>query len=90
MSAPTPSSAFHRHVWPLFLRHRWLLIGALLLNGLHGAAIALQNLAPKWLFAEVLEKPGLTLAQRWQKLLWLIAGYLVISLIVRMAAWHAG
>jgi ABC-type multidrug transport system fused ATPase/permease subunit len=90
MAAPSQPNAFRRHVWPLFLRHRWLLLGALLLNGVHGAAIALQNLAPKWLFAEVLEKPGLTTAQRWQKLAWLVAGYLVVSLIVRMAAWHAG
>ncbi len=90
MAAPSQPNAFRRHVWPLFLRHRWLLLGALLLNGMHGAAIALQNLAPKWLFAEVLEKPGLTTAQRWQKLAWLVAGYLVVSLIVRMAAWHAG
>jgi ABC-type multidrug transport system fused ATPase/permease subunit len=90
MDAPSQPNAFRHHVWPLFLRHRWLLLGALLLNGVHGAAIALQNLAPKWLFAEVLEKPGLTTAQRWQKLVWLVAGYLVVSLIVRMAAWHAG
>ena len=88
-AAPSPN-AFRRYIWPLFLRHRWLLIGALLLNGIHGAAIALQNLVPKWLFAEVLEKPGLTTTERWQRLGWLIAGFLVVSLIARMAAWHAG
>ena len=90
MSAPTQPNAFRRHVWPLFLRHRWLLLGALILNGVHGAAIAIQNLYPKWLFSEVLEAPTLTPAQRWTKLGWLIGGYLIVSLIVRMAAWHTG
>ena len=89
MAAPPPK-AFRRYIWPLFLRDRWLLVGALVLNGVHGAAIALQNVYPKWLFSEVLEPPGLTAAARWQKLGWLVAGYLLISLIVRMAAWHAG
>ena len=77
-------------MWPLFLRHRWLLLGALVLNGVHGAAIAVQNLYPKWLFSEVLEPKDLTNGQRWIRLVWLIGGYLVVSLIVRMAAWHAG
>ena len=86
---PAPN-AFRRHVWPLFLRDRWLLIGALVLNGVHGAAIAVQNLYPKWLFTEVLEAKDLTTAQRWINLSWLIGGYLAVSLVVRMAAWHAG
>ncbi len=90
MSASPKSNAFHRHVWPLFLRHRGLLIGALLLNGIHGAAIAVQNLYPKWLFSQVLQPTDLTTAQRWIHLGWLIAGYLVVSLVIRMAAWHAG
>jgi len=90
MPVPAQPNAFHRHVWPLFLRHRWLLLGALLLNGVHGAAIAVQNLYPKWLFSEVLEASTLTTAERWAKLGWLIGGYLLVSLVVRMAAWHAG
>ena len=90
MAATPPPNAFRRYIWPLFLRHRWLLVFALLLNGIHGAAIALQNLVPKWLFSEVLEPPALTPAQRWARLGWLVAGYLVVSLIARMAAWHAG
>ena len=90
MAAASSPNAFRRHVWPLFLRDRWLLLAALLLNGVHGAAIALQNLYPKWLFSEVLEAPALTTAQRWSRLGWLIGGYLLVSLVVRMAAWHAG
>ncbi|HVU17986.1 MAG TPA: ABC transporter ATP-binding protein [Candidatus Didemnitutus sp.] len=90
MTAKNTASAFRRHIWPLFLRHRWLLVGALVLNGVHGVAIALQNVYPKWLFSQVLEPPGITPTQRWTRLAWLIGGYLVVSLIVRMAAWHAG
>ena len=89
MSATSPS-AFRRHIWPLFLRHRWHLVLAFALNGIHGAAITLQNVYPKWLFSQVLEKPDLTNAQRWQNLAWLAGGYLLVSLVVRMAAWHAG
>jgi len=90
MPETRPPNAFRRHIWPLFLRHRGLLLGALALNGVHGVAIALQNVYPKWLFSQVLEPPDLTTGQRWQRLAWLLAGYLVVSLIVRMAAWHAG
>lgn len=72
------------------MRDRWLLLGALLLNGVHGAAIAAQNLFPKWLFSEVLERPELTHTQRWLRLGWLICCYLVASLVLRMSAWHAG
>ncbi len=90
MAEPSSSSAFRRHVWPLFWRDRWLLLAALLLNGVHGAAIALQNVAPKWLFSEVLEPTDPTPTERWTRLAWLVAGYLVVSIIVRMAAWHAG
>ena len=89
MAAPSPN-AFRRYIWPLFLRDRWLLVGALVLNGVHGAAIALQNVYPKWLFSQVLEAPKLTAAERWGKLGWLVAGYLLVSLVVRMAAWHTG
>jgi len=90
MAVTSSPSAFRQHVWPLFLRDRWLLIGALVLNGVHGAAIAIQNLYPKWLFSGVLEAKDLTMAQRWAQLGWLIGGYLAVSVIVRMAAWHAG
>ena len=90
MTTQTPASAFRRHVWPLFLRHRWLLVGALVLNGVHGAAIALQNVYPKWLFSQVLEAPNLTTSERWYRLAWLVTGYLVVSFVVRMAAWHFG
>jgi ABC-type multidrug transport system fused ATPase/permease subunit len=87
--APSPS-AFRRHVWPLFYRDRWLLLGALVLNGVHGAAIAVQNVTPKWLFSEVLEPKDLSDEARLTRLSWLVLAYLVVSVVFRMAAWHSG
>ncbi len=90
MSTSPPVSAFRRHVWPLFWRHRRLLFFALVLNGVHGVAIAIQNVTPKWLFSEVLEPADLSQKERLIRLGWLIFAYLVVSLIFRMAAWHSG
>lgn len=86
----SPPSAFRRYVGPLYFRDRWLLLIALVLNGVHGAAIAVQNVTPKWLFSEVIEPEDLNSAERWTRLGWVIAAYLVASLLLRMAAWHAG
>ncbi len=96
MSAPSASdatprpSSFRRHVWPLLLRYRWHLIGAVTLVGLSGGAVAVQNVFPKWLFSYVLDVPDLPTAERWRRLVWLALGYLVLTTIVRMAFWHVG
>lgn len=90
MASPRSSSAFRRHVWPLFWHHRWLLLVALFLNGVHGVAIAIQNVTPKWLFSEVLEPTELTVRERLVRLGWLAGAYLAVSIVFRMAAWHWG
>jgi ABC-type multidrug transport system fused ATPase/permease subunit len=95
MSQPTPAvsatpSAFTRHVWPLIVRNRWPLILAFILVGLSGGAVAVQNVFPKWLFSYVLDVKDLDVAERWRRLAWLAAGYLVLTSIVRMAFWHLG
>ncbi|MBW8781720.1 MAG: ABC transporter ATP-binding protein [Verrucomicrobia bacterium] len=91
---PTPSlrppDAFRRHLWPLLLRHRWSILAAVTLVGLHGVAITMQNVYPKWLFSEVLEPKDIDAPERWRRLAWLIAGYLAVSLLLRMAVWHTG
>lgn len=81
---------FRSVLWPLLRRYLWPVLFAMLLVGVHGAAMALQNIYPKWFFSDVLEPDGLAAAERWRRLLWLAAGYLVVSLILRMVLWHIG
>jgi ABC-type multidrug transport system fused ATPase/permease subunit len=88
--AEAGAKAFVRHVWPLVRRYRWPAAVALVLTSAHGLGIALQNAFPKWFFAYALQAPGLTVAQRWQRVAWLSGFYLVASAIVRMACWHLG
>lgn len=88
--SPARSSAFRRHVWPLLLQNRVLIAGAVALVGLSGGAVAVQNVFPKWLFSYVLDVEGVATAERWRRLAWLAAGYLVLTSIVRMMFWHVG
>ena len=87
---PGRPSAFRRHVWPLLLQNRAWIIPAMLLVGISGAATAMQNVFPKWLFSYVLEVPDLETAERWRRLAWLAVGYVVLTSIVRMTFWHIG
>ena len=81
--------AFRRHVWPILVRHRWAAAGALLLTGIHGYGVALQNVYLKW-FLDVLETPALAPELRWRRIAWLAGGYLVATIFIRMACWHLG
>lgn len=81
-------SSFRRHVWPLLSQHRWPILAAAALVGLSGAAIAVQNVFPKWLFSHVLDVPDLATAERWRRLAWLALAYLLITTVLRMLAWH--
>lgn len=83
-------SAFYDHVWPLILRHRWRVLAAVVLVGVSGSAVAVQNVFPKWLFSYVLDVTDVTVAERWRRLAWLAAGYLVLTTVVRMLFWHFG
>ncbi|HSI07032.1 MAG: ABC transporter ATP-binding protein [Rariglobus sp.] len=89
-ASPSSPSAFRRHLWPLLRRHRWAILAAIALVSLHGGAMTLQNVYPKWLFSEVLEAKGIDAAERWRRLAWLVAGYLVVSIFLRMILWHCG
>jgi ATP-binding cassette, subfamily B, multidrug efflux pump len=90
-ASPVPSqSAFRRHVWPMLWQHRVSIVAALLLVGISGSAVAIQNVFPKWLFSYVLDVPGLETAERWRRLAWLAGIYLVLTSILRMAFWHFG
>ena len=89
-AATQPPSPFRRHVWPLILLNRWPLILALAMVGFIGGAIAIQTVFPKWLFSYVLDVHGLDTAERWRRLAWLAAGYLVLTCLFRMIVWHFG
>jgi ABC-type multidrug transport system fused ATPase/permease subunit len=77
-------------LWPRVKQYKWLILIAIGLNAIHGVAISWQTLLSKYIIDDVVLKEGLSLAQRWNKLTWLIVGYMLISLIGRMAVWHAG
>lgn len=87
---PPPSAAFRNHVRPLLWERRWEIAGAMILVGLSGGAVAVQNVFPKWLFSHVLDVADLATAERWFRLVWLAIGYLVLTAIVRMTFWHLG
>jgi ABC-type multidrug transport system fused ATPase/permease subunit len=85
-----PSEAFRRHLSPLLWRYRWHILAASTLCGIHGAAMALQNLFPKWFFADVIEARGIDARERWSRVARLAVLYLAISVVMRMGLWHAG
>ena len=89
-AAPADPHVFRRHLWPLLWRNRWPVLVAIALVGLSGFAATIQSVYPKWLFSTVLEPKGIDTAERWHRLALLIGGYLVITVFLRMIAWHAG
>jgi ABC-type multidrug transport system fused ATPase/permease subunit len=84
------SDAFRKHLWPLLWRRRWHIAAAITLCGIHGGAMALQNLYPKWFFSEVIEATAIEPAERWRRVALLGIGYLAVSVVMRMGFWHVG
>ena len=72
------------------MRYRWHILAASVLCGVHGGAMALQNLFPKWFFADVIDATGISASERWSRVARLGILYLVISLFMRMGLWHTG
>src|SRR4029077_17892359 len=80
---PFPSStAFRRHLWPLLWKYRLHILIASVLCGIHGGAMALQNLYPKWFFSDVVEAKGIDSHERWRRVMWLSVGYLAVSVFM--------
>lgn len=94
VGSTTNGSSLRSVVWPLLRPYRWWLFFAIALNGLHGVAYSIQNLAPKWLIDEVLiptsAASDVTSDERWRRFFWLALTYLVISIFCRMIVWHLG
>jgi ABC-type multidrug transport system fused ATPase/permease subunit len=84
------STAFRRYLWPLLWRYRGHVAVATVLCGIHGGAMALQNLYPKWFFSEVIEAKDIDTHERWRRVIWLGVGYLAVSVFMRMGLWHTG
>ena len=87
----TPNVSYLRSVlWPLLHPYRWWLVFASALNAVHGVAVSIQTLAPKWLIDDVLVAKDLSSGERWQKFFVLAALYLAVSIVGRMIVWHLG
>jgi ABC-type multidrug transport system fused ATPase/permease subunit len=71
-------------------RYRWHILAASVLCGIHGGAMALQNLFPKWFFSDVIEARGIDATERWWRVVRLGVLYLAVSVFMRMGLWHAG
>jgi ABC-type multidrug transport system fused ATPase/permease subunit len=84
------SAGFWQFLQPQLRPYTKPLAVALALNSLHGAAISLQTLTPKYLLDDVLLKKDLTGHQRFLHLSVLLAIYLFTSVFIRMGAWHLG
>ena len=87
---PAAPHAFRRHLWPLLWLNRWPILAAVILVGISGFASTIQSVYPKWLFSFVLESKDIDANERWKRLALLIGGYLVVTVLLRMIAWHTG
>jgi len=82
------NQAFRRHVWPVLVEHKWAALGSVALLGVHGYGLTLQNVYLKW-FLDALEQRGAE-GELWRRVAWLAVGYLVATIVLRMACWHLG
>ncbi|MBV9671861.1 MAG: ABC transporter ATP-binding protein [Verrucomicrobia bacterium] len=74
---------------PFAMRHRVLLILAILLNALPGFAISFQTLVPRYLVDDIIKPDSISTAERLSRLFVLMGIYLGAALLLRMGAWYA-
>jgi ABC-type multidrug transport system fused ATPase/permease subunit len=87
----TETPTLWKFLWPRIRPYKWLVIGALILNALHGIAVTFQSVTmPKYLIDQVLMATNITTAQRWHRLVLLLIAYLFASIVARMLVWHVG
>ena len=82
------STSLWQLVKPYAWTHRWALLLCLLLNALPGFAIALQTVAPRYLFDDILNARDVSLHAKYIRLGFLLVGYLFVAVVMRMYAWY--
>ncbi|MBV9998414.1 MAG: ABC transporter ATP-binding protein [Verrucomicrobia bacterium] len=75
-------------VKPHAARYRWWIALALILNAIPGFGIAFQTFVPKYLVDDVLIAPDLAFRTRLVRLGFLLTGWVVSALVLRMLAWY--
>ena len=83
-----PQTSLWKLVSPYAWTHRWALALCLCLNALPGFAMALQTLAPAYLFDHILNAQHLTMNVRYARLGLLLVCYLFVAIVLRMYAWY--
>ncbi len=86
--AALPTTGLWELVSPYAWTHRWALALCLFLNALPGFAIALQTVAPSFLFDHILNARDVTMTTRYVRLGLLLLGYLFVAIVMRMYAWY--
>ena len=88
----TPTAPLPIGLWELVSSYAWTHRGALalclFLNALPGFAIALQTIAPAFLFDHILNAKDVTMTTRYVRLGLLLVGYLFVAIVMRMYAWY--
>ena len=82
------STSLWQLVKPYAWTHRWSLVLVLFLNALPGFAIALQTVAPRYLFDDILNAKDVSINAKYARLGILLAGYLFVAVVMRMFAWY--
>lgn len=88
MSSPETKSVTRRFIWAYARPHAAALVFAVILNSLSGLAMTIQTMAPKYLIDDIILAQGLTNAERYMRLGWMLALYLFVSVVWRMLGWH--
>ncbi len=90
--AQTPPQTAPASLWklvsPYAWTHRWALALCLFLNALPGFAMALQTVAPAYLFDKILNAHDLSLHAKYVRLGMLLVSYLFVAIVLRMYAWY--
>ena len=88
-TSPPPSS-LRSVILPLLWPHRAALSLALCLQFIHGLALTVFTLAPKWLIDDVITPTDISRQRQWALFAVMALVYLVVSIVFRMLFWHLG